>query len=175
MKWLIAIGTLALTAAAASLFVTYIPTESSVLPREVRPFDESADAGRDVALATARAKANGKLLLLEFGGNWCPYCRALGGLMQSPEVKDVIARHYELVWIDVGRAEKNLDLFERYGLSLEAVPSTLVIDPTTDKVRNLDEIVADDEGNASSAKVQAAWLLRMAKRPELKSGIGNHS
>ncbi|UPT73595.1 MAG: thioredoxin family protein [Elusimicrobiota bacterium] len=41
------------------------------------PYDPSRDAGVDIQAAVARAKAENKRVLVEAGGNWCPWCHTM--------------------------------------------------------------------------------------------------
>jgi hypothetical protein len=41
------------------------------------PYDASRDAGVDIQSAVARAKAEKKRVLVEAGGNWCPWCHTM--------------------------------------------------------------------------------------------------
>jgi thiol-disulfide isomerase/thioredoxin len=94
------------------------------------PYNETADAHADVAAAVARAKAKKKLLLIDFGGNWCPDCRALAATIELPKAKPFIAKYYELVYVDVGRKDKNLDIAAQYGIAnLKGVPAIAVVAP----------------------------------------------
>lgn len=103
---------------------------SAALPTPLPlPYDESADAKADVAAAIARAKANGKHVLLDFGGDWCPDCRILAGVLELDEVKGAIARTFEVAMIDVGRKDKNLDIAAAYGVKITAVPTVIILDP----------------------------------------------
>ena len=97
------------------------------------PYDEKADAMAEVDRALARAKASGKLVLIDLGGNWCGDCRILAATMELPELKAFLARHYEIVNVDVGRFDRNLEVPARYGITsrLEGVPALLVVDPKT--------------------------------------------
>ena len=91
------------------------------------PYDEKADAMAEVDRALARAKASGKLVLIDLGGNWCGDCRILAATMELPELKAFLARHYEIVNVDVGRFDRNLEVPARYGITsrLEGVPALL--------------------------------------------------
>lgn len=97
------------------------------------PYDEKADANAAVDRALARAKASGKLLLIDMGGNWCGDCRILAATMEQTELKGFLARHYEVVNVDVGRMDKNLQIPARWGVKdrLEGVPAILIVDPKT--------------------------------------------
>lgn len=98
------------------------------------PYDEAASADRQVAQAKARARAEGKKLLIDLGGNWCPDCRVLAGAMTLPEVSAFLRRHYEVVYVDVGRLDKNAQIARAYGVpKVTGVPALLVVDPRTDR------------------------------------------
>ena len=95
------------------------------------PYDEKADASADVDRALARAKASGKRVLIKMGGNWCGDCRILQATMDLPEMKTFLNRNFEMISVDVGRMDKNLQIPARYGVTtrLEGVPAIFVIDP----------------------------------------------
>jgi thiol-disulfide isomerase/thioredoxin len=92
------------------------------------PYDESADAYAQVETAIKRAAAEHRLVLLDFGGNWCPDCRMTAGVLALDEVKPWMARTFEVVMIDIGRLNKNMDIGERYNVTIKAVPTMIVLD-----------------------------------------------
>jgi thiol-disulfide isomerase/thioredoxin len=115
--------------------------------------------------ARAHARASHKLLLIDLGGNWCLDCRILAGTMELPELKAWMKRHYELVTIDVGRFDKNLDVPARYGIRdrLKGVPSLLVIDPKTDKLINAGDTAALSDARSMNPQGLADYLARWAR------------
>jgi len=122
-----------LIAAPASAFAAKAPTVAlkslADLPTPPYPYDEKADAEADVAAALKRAKKAGKLTLIDFGGNWCADCRIFAGVIEQPDVKRWVEKHYEVVTVDVGRYNKNMQIPARYGVDkLKGVPSFLVVD-----------------------------------------------
>ena len=68
----------------ALVFVGAIATDAQTPP--ARLLYPPSDAAADIRAALARAKADGKHLLLDFGADWCPDCRVLGSLMESEPV-----------------------------------------------------------------------------------------
>jgi thiol-disulfide isomerase/thioredoxin len=92
------------------------------------PYDESADAHAEVEAAIKRAADEHRMVLLDFGGNWCPDCRMTAGVLAMDEVKPWIARTFEVVMIDIGRLNKNMDIGERYGVTIKAVPTFILLD-----------------------------------------------
>ena len=96
---------------------------------EAKPFDEKADAPAQVDAAIARAKASGHEAILVFGANWCGDSRALAGWFATPRFKAMLDARYELVWVDVGQKDRNLDLARRFGLDgIKGTPTVLVVD-----------------------------------------------
>jgi hypothetical protein len=125
------------------------------------PYDETADAKAQVAAARARAKAQHKLLLIDLGGNWCLDCRLLAGTMELPELRGFLAKQYEIVTVDVGRFDKNLDIAAQYGLNGHfggGVPSVLIVDPKTNALKNAGRTAALADARTLSPQALADWL-----------------
>ena len=129
------------------------------------PYDESANADRVVAAALARAKKNGKLLLVDLGGNWCLDCRLLAGTMATEPLRSWLPRHYELVMVDVGRFDKNLQVPRRFGMTakLDGVPAILVVNPRTGKLINAGHVTALADARSLSPQALADWLAGWAR------------
>jgi thiol-disulfide isomerase/thioredoxin len=125
------------------------------------PYDEMANADRQVAAAKARARAEGKKLLIDLGGNWCPDCRVLAGIVALPEVDAFVRRHYVFVTVDVGRLDKNTQIARRYGIDrLKGVPALLVVDPKTDRLLNAGRIFALSDARHMTPQALADWLAQ---------------
>ncbi|MDY7523485.1 thioredoxin [Sphingomonas sp. AAP5] len=125
------------------------------------PYDETANAKADVAAARARAKAQHKLLLIDLGGNWCLDCRLLAGTMELPGLREFLAKKYEIVTVDVGRFDKNLDVAAKYGLKDHfggGVPSVLIVDPKTDTLKNPGRTAALADARTLSPQALSDWL-----------------
>jgi len=130
------------------------------VPPIAKPYDEAADAHAAVAAAFAAARASGHKVLLDFGGNWCPDCRALAGVLDQPQVAGWAAQHYQTVYIDVGRFTKNTDIALKYGVKLTAAPTVLVVTPDG-HLLNRDNVFALADARYMSAQavvdLLAAW------------------
>ncbi|KQZ19744.1 thioredoxin family protein [Caulobacter sp. Root1472] len=127
------------------------------------PYDEKADANAEVAAAAKRAKAAHKLLLIDLGGNWCPDCRILAGVMRLPEVRAFVDQHYEVVTVDVGRFDRNLEVPERYGVSdLEGVPALLIVDEGG-QLRNRKELINVTDDRHKRPQQMVDWLAKWTR------------
>jgi thiol-disulfide isomerase/thioredoxin len=129
------------------------------------PYDEQANANVAVAKAKAEAKAHHKLLLIDLGGNWCGDCRVLAGTLELPAMKAFMDSHYQVVTVDVGRFDHNLQVPARYGFNtrLKGVPTLLVVDPKTDKLLNPTDVFALSDAGSMSPQALADWLARWPK------------
>lgn len=128
------------------------------------PYDQNANATADLSAARARAKASNKLLLIDFGGNWCADCRVLGGVLDQPEMRPFIQRHFEVLTVDVGLFNRNMDILAHYGFKqIEGVPAVFVVDPRTDKLINQRSVVALEDARSMTPQSIADWLAKWAK------------
>ncbi|MBO9559047.1 MAG: thioredoxin family protein [Caulobacter sp.] len=157
-----------LIAAPASAFAAKAPTVAikslADLPTPLPyPYDEKADAEADVAAALKRAKKAHKLTLIDFGGNWCPDCRIFAGLIEQPDLKKWVDKHYEVVTVNVGRYDKNMQIPARYGVDkLKGVPSFLVVDGDG-KLVNDGAFFALTDARHMTPQSIADWLAQWVK------------
>ncbi|EHR72276.1 hypothetical protein BurJ1DRAFT_3468 [Burkholderiales bacterium JOSHI_001] len=92
------------------------------------PYDESADARADIRRALAAAGAGPRRVLVVFGANWCEDCRRLDQALSSGRTAELMARQFELVKVDVGRFDRNLDLAKAYGDPIrKGIPAAVVL------------------------------------------------
>jgi protein disulfide-isomerase len=91
-----------------------------------KPYDESADAKKD--LKHAFATASNSPVIVVFGANWCPDCLALDKAMKKNPSAALLKKDFKIVKVDVGHTDKNLDLAESYGVPLKkGIPSVAIL------------------------------------------------
>lgn len=82
----------------------------------------------ETSLATANSQ-NRKLIVI-FGADWCPDCRALDGILAEPDIKAILDAEFVMMKVDVGRFDKNLSLNEKLGNPIQnGIPSLVVVSP----------------------------------------------
>jgi thiol-disulfide isomerase/thioredoxin len=127
------------------------------------PYAEQSDAKADVARAFARAKTSGKRVLVDFGGNWCPDCRILAGVMELPEMKPFLAANYEIVSVDVGMFDKNLDVVMSLGVEkLKGVPTIVIAEPDGRPI-NVTNSAELADARSMTPQGLADWLAKWAR------------
>jgi thioredoxin 1 len=94
------------------------------------PYNEAADAKLAVKQALAQAVVSKKPVIVVFGANWCGDCKALDAAMKHGASAPLILRDFEVVKVDVGHFNKNLDLAKSYGVPLQkGIPAVVVLSP----------------------------------------------
>jgi hypothetical protein len=89
----------------------------------------TGDARQEIHDAVARAGREHKNVLLVFGADWCYDCHVLDKAFHRPDISAVLNPNYELVNVDIGEGNKNLDLAAQYEVALNrGVPAVAVLD-----------------------------------------------
>ena len=86
------------------------------------PYSATADARRDIADAKARAAADGKMVMVTFGANWCPDCLTLHKDLEDPVTREYASKKFEMVNVDVGEFDKNADVARELGVAVNGIP-----------------------------------------------------
>jgi protein disulfide-isomerase len=112
------------------------PVKKHAIPPGPLPYDTSANPQRDLAAAMTEARKTGKRVLVVFGANWCPDCRILDKELHSDsKAAELVASRYEVVKVDVGDFDKNLDFAKLYGEPIKkGIPSVVIVTPTNEVV-----------------------------------------
>ncbi|MEE4361625.1 MAG: thioredoxin family protein [Pseudomonadales bacterium] len=93
------------------------------------PYDPEADADAAIDGALEAARETGRIVLVQFGANWCPDCRQFATLLEDPTVKPMVADAFVVAKVDVGNWDNNLDVAERYGNPIaNGIPAAVFLD-----------------------------------------------
>lgn len=94
-------------------------------------YSDTADPKADIAAAIRQAKAGHKRIILDFGGNWCGDCQVLDIYMRESPNAELLAKHFVVVHVDIGRFDRNVDIAEKYKVPIKkGVPALAVLDST---------------------------------------------
>lgn len=112
------------------LLLALLLTSLPLTAREV-PYPASADARADVQQALDRAKANHLPVLVFFGANWCEDCRALARSLKQPANTRLMTKSFNVVKVDVGNFDRNLDIDWQYGDPIgNGIPAAVLLSPS---------------------------------------------
>ena len=92
------------------------------------PYSETANARVEIKQALTRAAATNTSVIVVFGANWCPDCRMLDLAMQKGACASLLARDFQIVKVNVGHFDKNLDIARSYGVPLaKGIPAVVIL------------------------------------------------
>ncbi|MCK6494932.1 MAG: thioredoxin family protein [Candidatus Omnitrophica bacterium] len=115
-------------------------------------YDEKADASRQVADALHEARQDHKHVLIQWGGNWCPWCFKLHAVLESDRsLRGLLRAEYVYVPIE----SKNVDLAASYKAPVNSVPFLTVLDADNKVLANQPTDPLEDGDHYDAAKVKA--------------------
>jgi len=93
-------------------------------------YAQGVDARAEIKHALAVAAKDHKRVIIVFGANWCYDCHVLDAAFHRPDLAAVIAKNYEIVHVDIGEKDKNLDLMEQYEVPIKkGIPGLAILNP----------------------------------------------
>ncbi len=94
--------------------------------KQIYPTVEASPAG--VRAAIAEARRTHKRVLIDFGGDWCPDCQVLDIYANQSPNKELLAKYFVKVNVNIGHMDTNLELAHKYGVPITGVPALAVVD-----------------------------------------------
>jgi thioredoxin-related protein len=97
-------------------FIVFLATTVLAQTEGVHIYNPNANAKEDIASAVKLAKAENKQVLLQIGGNWCPWCVKLDGFMATdPQIDSLLKADYIRVMVNYSKENKNEDIMKMLG------------------------------------------------------------
>jgi thioredoxin-related protein len=105
--------------------LTAVAARAADLPAK---FDPARDAAADVAHAVALAKASGKRVIVDVGGEWCTWCHIMDRFIAAnDDVRAQIDAHYVWVKVNFSKENRNEALLGRWP-RIRGYPHLFVLD-----------------------------------------------
>ena len=103
------------------------PKKADEFPREM--FDPTRDPKTDLDAAIVKAKASGKRIMLDVGGEWCGWCKYMDKfLYQNTELARI--RDENFIWLKINFSDDNENkLFLAAYPEITGYPHLFVLDP----------------------------------------------
>jgi thiol:disulfide interchange protein len=123
-------------------------------------FDPARDAAADVATAAKQAKAQGKRVLVDVGGEWCSWCHILDRFIDAnADVRSLRDAGYVWVKVNWSKDNKNEALLSRWP-KIQGYPHFFVLDGEGKLLHSQDTGSLESGKDYDRAKVVAflkAW------------------
>ncbi len=144
-------------------------------PAEPAVYDEAADARKQIAAALAKAKQENQRVLIQWGANWCGWCKWLAATMKKDgKLSRELMYEYQVVHIDVGRFDKHMDVAKELGASWKGIPYLTILDADGKPLTHADtepfETKVDGKNGHDAAKV-VAFLKQHEAKPLVAADV----
>lgn len=117
-------------------------------------FDPTRDASRDLKAAERQAKAEHKNILMDVGGNWCPWCLLVDRtLHEDPELHALLEKNYVVLRVNFSRENENVPFLSEYPKAM-GYPAWYVLAPSGKllKTKNTSELEQTHQLDAGYSK-----------------------
>lgn len=131
------------------------------------PYRADADPQADLTQARALAAQTGRRVLVVFGANWCPQCRALAADFKAGRFVELGQRDFVVVKVDVGNFDHNQAFTRRFGApTSRGIPALAVVTPKDEiiHVAHAEEVARELHRRDSTVREYFAALMRMTPR-----------
>jgi thioredoxin-related protein len=113
-----------------SIFILYCDKQESQSTdyTPVVKFDPNRDAAKDIQDAITEAQKAGKRIILDVGGEWCPWCHKLDKFfVDNKDINEFMNEHFVVLKINYSKENKNEDLLSKYP-EIPGYPHLFVLD-----------------------------------------------
>lgn len=126
-------------------------------------FEPGRDAAKDVATAVAMAKAQGKRVIVDVGGEWCSWCHIMDRyIAANADVKALVESHYVWVKVNYSKENRNEALLSRWP-KIKGYPHLFVLDQRG-KLLHSQDTGALEAGKSYDKSKFVAFLERWSVR-----------
>jgi hypothetical protein len=139
-------------------------------PRKI--YDETADARAQIATAVSAADESDIRVLINWGANDDERCAKFSQAQRAPEISvpEFYSDEYKVVYVDVGHADKNMDVAAAYGAkpAAGALPYLTVLDDTGKALAgtSASEMAGDDPAAFDPKKIGSFLAKYQAPAPD---------
>ena len=91
-------------------FIIYSSFAQTDNKQTVKIYSPEADVSAEITQAIAKAKVGNKYLLLQIGGNWCPWCIKFHRFCKDDQaISDLISKNYIKIEVNYSKENRNLE------------------------------------------------------------------
>jgi len=137
------------------LFITSIAAFSQA--ESVQIYNPDANTREDIAKAVRLAKAENKNVLLQIGGNWCPWCVKLHNMESTdPQIDSLLKADYIRVMVNIPKEKdkRDYDLLQELGNPQRfGFPVLVVLNTNGERIHTQDSWYLEQDSNYNRDKL----------------------
>jgi thiol:disulfide interchange protein len=119
-------------------------------------YDPKANVEKDVTIALAKARKEGRHVLLQIGGNWCVWCYRFNSfVLLDPELRNILNNNYVVYHLNYSPENKNLDYLKKLGFPQRfGFPVLVVLDAGGNRLNTQDSSLLEKGNGYDKEKVK---------------------
>ncbi len=120
-------------------------------------YDPTTDAKKQIESAVNLAQEENKHVLLQVGGNWCPWCIKLHQFINDHELLDsLIKTDYVFELVNYNKENKNMDIMAELGYPQRfGFPVLVILDRTGNHIHTQNTVYLEEDKSYSEKKIIA--------------------
>ncbi|HBB92147.1 MAG: hypothetical protein A2X22_01080 [Bacteroidetes bacterium GWF2_49_14] len=160
-----------------SLMMVLSMLAGTVLAQEAKDpkkiYNPEANAKEEITKAVEKAKAEGKHVLIQVGGNWCGWCILFHGFInEDPEIKKFIEDNFVFTLLNWSPENKNPELMIKYNNPGRfGFPVFLVLDGNGQLIHTQDSGLLEEGKGYNKGKVMTFfrnWTVKALDTKNIK-------
>ena len=119
-------------------------------------YDPKANVEKDVAVAVAKARKEGKHILLQIGGNWCVWCYRFNSfVLMDSTLKNIMDNNYVVYHLNYSPENTNLNYLKKLGFPQRfGFPVLVVLDADGNRLNTQDSSLLEKGNGYDKDKVK---------------------
>lgn len=123
-------------------------------------YDPSIDGMKQLNEAVAKAKLSGKHILVQYGGNWCPWCIKFDAFSKSDsEISKIISENYISIKLNYSPENKNSEANEHLGNPARFGFPVFIIVNNHGRILHIQDSALLESGEGYDKKKVAGFLM----------------
>jgi hypothetical protein len=132
-------------------------------------YDPKRDPAKDLEMAKTQAKKENKRILLDVGGDWCYWCKALDKFYaEHTDLRDMRDQNFVLMKVNMSSLNENYAFLSKYP-NIPGYPWIFVLDADGNLVKSEDTNGLEDGAKGYSAKAIKEFLAANKPPPSVAS------
>jgi thiol:disulfide interchange protein len=154
---------LALVVGASAHAAADSPAKPESSPYTVDMYDPKRSADADLKTTLAKAKAEGKHVLIQVGGDWCSWCHLMSKYFaENEKVAQALAKDFLIVKVNYSEENRNKEFLSQYP-RISAYPHLFVLD-SDGKLLHSQGTAELEEGRSYNEGVVLTFLSKWAPK-----------
>ena len=133
--------------------------------QKIKIYDPAADAEKAIEEAVVKAGNENKQVMIQVGGNWCPWCIKLHNYFNDNDtVKTLLSENYIYVMVNYSKENKNEEVMKRLEYPQRfGFPILVVLDAKGNRLHTQDTGFLEKNRSYDTSKVERflkSWTVK---------------